>query len=90
MKREIYVETPSVSDALHLMVALPGLPTKLLDRGGRKEVEIRPLPDRDQTRLVLDAAARWLGDRKLASTRVRFGGNSYRLLPDGSELPLAR
>jgi hypothetical protein len=82
LEREIYVETPTVSDALHLMMALRGFPTKLVEEGDRREVEIRPIPEADQLRHVLRAASNWLADRHLDSTRVRLGDHSYQLVPE--------
>ena len=91
MKQEIYVEAPSVSDALHLMMALRGFPTKLVDTGSRHEVEIRPISEEDQLRAVLRAASNWLSDRHLESTRVRLGGHTYQLVPEqDAQVPTAQ
>ena len=81
MQKEIYVEAPSASDAVHLMMALRGFPMKLVDKGGMHEVQITPIPEADQLRAVLRAASNWLAERDLASTRVRLGDQTYQLVP---------
>ena len=88
MNGDIYVEAPSVSDALHLMMALRGFPTKLVDSGSRHEVEIRPIPEEDQLKAVLRAASVWLAERQLESTRVRLGDHTYQLVPESAPPPV--
>ena len=80
MNGRICVEVASAADVTHLVEGLGELPTRVSERGGRYEVEVRP--DRESNRLlvgVLDAVEMWLVRRKIESTTVHLGGRTYTL-----------
>ena len=79
MERLICIDAPSVSDAAYLMSALRDFRPRLLATDVRPAVEIDTGGSPDGLATALNAAANWLADRELRSTRVSLGGRTYHL-----------